>query len=256
MSYDQHFKKLKSKKAAPNAAEVPKSSKAVRTEKAKGSGKVQKPRKRAETPWSLFVVLLVATSGAFLGYQNLDQVDGFISKVEIGFLGQASAEEGNITTEGPIAEKPAGPDASAKSVECAPVTTPNEEELSHYSKLAERKQQLDLREQELSRMEEELQKQKDEIEVRIEKLEKVRAEISGVLREKVEVDEQRVATLVDFYSNMKPKQAAEIFNKLNEDLAVEVLGRMKKKSAAEIMNLLEPAKARVLSEKFTGYKRR
>lgn len=252
MSYDQHFKKLKSKKN--DAAPTPRKPAAAKRA-ASPKGKAQQ-KTRAQTPWSLFLVLMVATLGSLLGYQNLDQVDQFISKVEIGFLGQASAEEGTITVDSPAAERTAGPANASGGSECPPIMAPNSEELSHYSKLAERKQQLDLREHELTRMEEELQKQKAEIEVRIQKLEKVRAEISGVLREKVEVDEQRVATLVDFYSNMKPKQAAEIFNKLNEDLAVEVLGRMKKKSAAEIMNLLEPAKARVLSEKFTGYKRR
>ena len=38
-------------------------------------------------------------------------------------------------------------------------------------------------------------------------------------------------------------------------LAVEVLAKMKKKNAAEIMNLLPADKARVLSEKYTGYRR-
>ena len=54
---------------------------------------------------------------------------------------------------------------------------------------------------------------------------------------------------------MKPKQAAEVIGSLNEELAVEVLAKMKKKNAAEIMNLLPPDKARILSEKYTGYRR-
>jgi len=128
--------------------------------------------------------------------------------------------------------------------------------LSHFNKLNERKKQLDLREAELLSMEEELHKQRKEVEARILKLEHIREEVAGVLKERVEVDEQRVATLVDFYSNMKPKQAADIITTLNEDLAVEVLGKMKKKNAADILNLLEPTKARAISEKFTGYKRR
>ena len=72
----------------------------------------------------------------------------------------------------------------------------------------------------------------------------------------MELDEGKIKRLVDFYSNMKPQKAAKILTKINEDLAVEVLGKMKKKNAADIMNLLEPKKARVLSEKFAGYKRR
>ncbi len=60
---------------------------------------------------------------------------------------------------------------------------------------------------------------------------------------------------MELYSNMKPKQAADVIGSINEDLAVEVLAKMKKKNAAEIMNLLTPEKARILSEKYTGYRR-
>ena len=62
--------------------------------------------------------------------------------------------------------------------------------------------------------------------------------------------------LVDLYSNLQPKQAADVIGSINEDLAIEVLAKMKKKSAAEIMNLLPPEKARTLSEKYTGYRRK
>jgi flagellar motility protein MotE (MotC chaperone) len=57
------------------------------------------------------------------------------------------------------------------------------------------------------------------------------------------------------YSNMKPPQAAKVFETMDEDLVVEILGRMKKKNAADIMNLLKPEKAQIISEKYAGYKR-
>ncbi|MNL86247.1 hypothetical protein D3C87_2148790 [compost metagenome] len=55
---------------------------------------------------------------------------------------------------------------------------------------------------------------------------------------------------------MKAPQAAKIFETMDEDLGVEILGRMKKKNAADIMNLLKPEKAQIFTEKFAGYKRR
>lgn len=253
MSYDKHFKKMKNKNNPSQPQQPSKAKKAT----GKSEMNIKKSiAKKKDTPWGLFISLILGTMLSFLGYQNLDHVDDFISKVEVNFLGQATAAEGKTPVTSPNPENSAADTVKAATAECAPATQPNSEELSHYSKLSERKQQLDLREQELAKLEEELQKQKAEVEDRISKLESIRTEISGVLKEKVEVDEQRVTTLVDFYSNMKPKQAAEVFNSLNEDLAVEVLGRMKKKNAAEIMNLLEPTKARILSEKFTGYKKR
>ena len=53
---------------------------------------------------------------------------------------------------------------------------------------------------------------------------------------------------------MKPQSAAKVFEEIDEDLAVEVLGKMKKKQMAEILNLLKPDKAQRLSERFAGYK--
>jgi len=100
-----------------------------------------------------------------------------------------------------------------------------------------------------------LQRQKVELDKRIVQLEEMRTQIAQVLKERVEVDQEKVNKLVDLYSNMKPKQAADVIGTINEDLAVEVLAKMKKKNAAEIMNLLSPDKARVLSEKYTGYRR-
>lgn len=255
MSYDSHFKKLKKKASGKPVAQQKQRSSAPIGQNQKPKAKTQRPKSQ-QTPWLLFSTLIIGTLVSFLGYNNLDHVDRFISRVEIGFLGQASAEEAMASASSPKQANNADAPPVVGEAQCSPATVVVPEELSHYSNLAERKQQLDLREQELAKLEEELQKQKAEVETRIQKLESVRADISGILKERVEVDEQRVATLVDFYSNMKPKQAAEIFNDLNEDLAIEVLGRMKKKNAAEIMNLLEPAKAKVLSEKFTGYKKR
>ncbi len=260
MSYDKHFKKMKSGAAGQKQNLKPKAQ-----QKVKKQMKSKRSNKKDNTPWSLFIILMIGTVLSLWGYNNLEEVDHLLSRVEIGFLGQAAAQQSsNGASGGEQSTSATGPNQANNAaagnpdvgLACPPATEVTEEELSHYSKLAERKEQLDLREKELAKMEEDLHKQKAEIEVRIKKLESIRANISGVLKERVEVDEQRVTTLVDFYSNMKPKQAAEVFNTLNEDLAIEVLGRMKKKNAAAIMNLLEPAKARTLSEKFTGYKKR
>jgi len=92
------------------------------------------------------------------------------------------------------------------------------------------------------------------LEKRLSEIEGVRRSIASQLEEKVKVDKERVEQLVQFYSTMKPQQAAKIIESLNEDLAVEVLVKMKKKSAAEIMNLINAEKAQRLSESFAGYK--
>lgn len=259
--YSQFFKKAKNhrKKVAPKNVVGSKEQTAesylrealnVKTNK--------KTKKKSGPPLISMIVVLAGLVAATIGYLNLDQVEQMLGQFEVDFLGvaRASGQEKPAQTAASSPAEIAGGANEKKAETCVQTKGFSEEELSHFNKLNERKEELDRREAELSELEAELHKQKDEIEQRIVKLEQIREEVANILKERVEVDQQRVSTLVDFYSNMKPKQAAEIFTKLNEDLAVEVLGKMKKKNAADIMNLLEPTKARTLSEKFAGYKRR
>jgi flagellar motility protein MotE (MotC chaperone) len=220
--------------------------------------KSHKKSKVKPTPWSILVFGLLFTGVGAFGYLAPNEFDQFLNRIKVGVGVPALAkdeENKTATKDADKAENAAGTKAETKD-ECDSKSSYAPEEVSHFSRLGERKKELDLRETELNALEEELHKQKSEIEARLEKLTTVRDDVAKVLKERVEVDQMRVDKLVEFYSNMKPKQAADIFSKLNEDLAVEVLGKMKKKNAADIMNLLEPAKARALSEKFAGYMRR
>lgn len=232
------------------------------TPKTKGTKKAVKKRSSLLGNISLTLSLLLATSISAYGFIYPDEVISLLSRVEIGMIGQTFAADGAKDSE----KKSKTKDRQAEKASSAKGTDEKNaadqqrdlvsEELSHFSKLSERKKELDRREQELAELEEELHKQKLEIDARIEKLEKIRQKISSVLKERVKIDQDKVKRLVEFYSSMKPKQAADIVSTLNEDLAVEILGQMKKKNAASIMNLLEPKKARTLSEKFAGYQRR
>lgn len=211
-----------------------------------------------------FVGLVSGLGFSFLRYpQDIEEI---LDRIEFQVFGQTLAKEKKssenlknskseekLTT---VSAQKLEESSSEKSRGETLMDEPVSQDLSYYAKLNDKRQELDLREKELNELEEELHKQKKEIEERIEHLEKMRVQIATVLKEKVEMDQEKVKTLVEFYSNMKPQQAAKIMESLNEDLAIEVLGRMKKKNAAEIMNLLEPKKAQVISEKFAGYKRR
>lgn len=209
-------------------------------------------RAKAPFPWRALVVLAITAGLGGYYLTSPDQVHDWLDKLEVSAVGEAraQAESSKAKAEKAAASTPAanpdkGPETNAQS----------SEDISHFEKLKQRKEELDMREKELVELEEELQKQKVELDKRIQQLEEMRGQIAQVLKERVEVDQEKVNKLVELYSNMKPKQAADVIGTINEDLAVEVLAKMKKKSAAEIMNLLPPEKARVLSEKYTGYRR-
>ncbi len=243
MSYDQFFKAVREAKNGDKKPDL-------------------KPR-RKKAPFPIAPLLFLGGLSALLGWWSVDPElpDRFVNGMSIRMMGAAAAAD----NENPAKTAQTKDQAKAKSStekkvspseKKAAESPVQDEDFSHLDKLRERKIGLDQREKELGELEEELHKQKLEIESRIKQLEMLRAQITTLLKDRVEMDQEKVMKLVETYSNMKPKQAAEILAGVDEDLAVEVLGRMKKKNAAEIMNLLEPAKARTLSEKYAGYKAR
>ena len=231
--YDQHFKKVKqASQPTPVSLKVSKS----------------KPAKKAKSAFPLmplFSFLLIAGAGLIF-LENFDSIETYFKKIEISVGTAQAAEE----------VKPAGvaPAASAAAVVAAPVEAKKVDDTDYLFKLAERKKQLDLREEELNKLAERIEKQKLEISDKLTKLEETRAKISTALEEKIKADDGKVETLVQIYSNMKPQQSAKVFETLDEDLVIEILGRMKKKNAADILNLIKAEKAQVLAERYTGYR--
>lgn len=208
--------------------------------------KTRAKKKKSSFSWKMAGFSFMGLLMAVWGFQNHEQVEKLLHRVEVDLLGIATAAP---------EVAPAATNKAPASV-AAPVEKITSEEVDHLTKLNVRKKELDAREEELNRMEAELQVQKQELEKRMVELEEMRGKISSILDDRVKADDQKVDTLVQMYSNMKPPQAAKVFETMDEDLAVEILGRMKKKNAADIMNLLKPEKAQIISEKFAGYKRR
>lgn len=240
---------------APSSQSIKKPSYPLRT---KEGHPLPKKRKIKSPPLSsmIFAAALFGLAGWY--YARPDDFEKFWAKIEVRAFGSATANEEAKSS--PPKEEKGKKSAESEDEEEKPAASNSsegtDENLSYFSKLSERKKELDLREKQLNELEEELHKQRDEVEARIRKLEEMRVQIAVVLKERVQADDEKVNRLVDIFSNMKPQQAAKILGEVDESLAVEAIGRMKKKTAAEILNLLPAAKAQVLSEKFAGYKKK
>lgn len=241
--YDQFFKKAKEAAEGKPAEPVAMKKKPVdKIAITRSSFKKSKTRKPFPVGAMIFSIFGFAT--AYYGYQNHERLGSLFGDIEISLFGSAHAESAE-------AVKPAEPSEPTKPVSAEPTG----EDLNHLIKLVERKKELDAREEELSRLESELSQQKEVLHKQIAEMEKMRNSISTMLEERVKADDQKIDTLVQFYSNMKPPQAAKIFETIDEELAVQILGRMKKKNAADVLNLMKSEKAQMFTEKFAGYKR-
>ena len=218
--------------------------------------KQKRKKQPSGTPWMSMALSMVALSLSAYYLIEPEFFENLFSKIEIRATAMAGAAEDGEKSAQSKAEKTENTSPDEKSSTASAGAPEGTQDLSYFSKLTERNKELDEREKDLNELEEELHRQRAEVEVQIKRLEEMRRQIASVLNERVEIDEEKVNRLVEVYSSMKPKQAADIIATLNEDLAVEVLGRMKKKDAAGILNLIEAKKAQTLSEKYTGYKSR
>lgn len=251
--YGDHFKKLKEQKGLHGPSSVSTPAEQIRSRIKERHARLKKVKAKKRFPLRAVLTSLIGAAIAGFGMMYHEQIDHLITKVEVGFLGEAHAQ---APAPAKAAETPKG-DAASKVVD-KPVekTEAASDDIDHMLKLTDRKKALDLREEELNRLEAELVKQRDEIEKKLKTLEDTRTGISTVLQERAVKDSEKVDTLVQMYSNMKPAQAAKVLESMDEDLAVEIVGRMKKKNAAEVMNLMKSEKAQVFSEKYAGYRKR
>ncbi len=234
--------------------------------------KRQRRRKRS-SPWLVMVISCIGISLCGYALYEIDTVEEVLTSIEMDFgLMQASfaAEPPQKDAEKLAANDSAGasdknaknPEQDPKAAEGAAGETKGETKVTsevnmtrdHLTSFLKRKQELDAREDELNRLEAELKRQQEELDKKLTEVQKIRGDISKMLEERVTSDGDKVETLVQVYSTMKPGQAAKVFEEMEEDLAIEILAKMKKKSAAEIMNLIRPEKLKIFSEKFAGFK--
>ena len=92
--------------------------------------------------------------------------------------------------------------------------------------------------------------QKD-IENRLNDLKDMEVRLQVMLKEANVQKDQKMRHLVDVYTNMKPKQAGQVLETLDERTAVRILAGMRGRQAGEILTFVSPEKAAKLSEMLT-----
>jgi len=117
-------------------------------------------------------------------------------------------------------------------------------ELDVLQKLQERRGQLDTREKDIERREALLKAAEDQIDRKVAELKSLQRTIEGLLRQYNDQEDNKMRSLVKIYENMKPKEAAKIFEQLDMEILLEVVERMKEQKVAPILAEMDPGKAR------------
>jgi flagellar motility protein MotE (MotC chaperone) len=87
-----------------------------------------------------------------------------------------------------------------------------------------------------------------ELNNKIEKLRQLRNEIRSEIAGKKAVEAKKLKHLIKIYSAMKPQSAAVLIEKLDKNLAVELLAKMKGDAVGKILSYVDTGKAAALSE--------
>jgi len=117
-------------------------------------------------------------------------------------------------------------------------------EIDLLQKLAERRVEIDARARELESRVALLAAAESRIDRKIQDFKALQATIESLITNYDEQQDAKLLSLVKIYENMKPKDAARIFEELEMDVLLQVAERMKERSLAPIMAKMNPQRAR------------
>ena len=124
-----------------------------------------------------------------------------------------------------------------------PVTM-TDSEMALLQSLAARRNELDQRESAIVEREALLTVAEQRLDEKLAELRALREELEGMLDQLDEEQEEHLQSLVRIYENMRPGDAARIFDGLDMDVLLQVLQRMSERKTAPILAAMQPERAR------------
>lgn len=143
-------------------------------------------------------------------------------------------------------------------VETPVLSDPNrfsEREVQLLQELAERRVVLDAREQQLEEREALLKAAEQRLVEKQTELTTTKEEIMGLLKQQDKQEKAKIKQLVAIYENMKPKDAANIFNELEMPVLLQVIKNMKERKVAPVIASMSTEKARVLTKELADQRK-
>jgi flagellar motility protein MotE (MotC chaperone) len=117
---------------------------------------------------------------------------------------------------------------------------PSGAEQKILERLQERREQLDARARELDIRENLVKAAEQRIEAHLTELKEVEARIKTETQDKDKAEAKRFKDLVTMYENMKPRDAAKIFDGLDMDVLIQVSSEINPRAMADIMAQMTP----------------
>ena len=130
-------------------------------------------------------------------------------------------------------------------------TLPTGAERAILERLQQRREELDQRARELDIRESLIQGAEKRMDAKLAELKDVEARIKVESQQKDEAETMRLKGIVAMYENMKPRDAAKIFNGLDSNVLIEVASAINPRQMADIMAQMSPDVAQHLTVELT-----
>ncbi len=125
-------------------------------------------------------------------------------------------------------------------------------EIDLLQQLAERREAIEKQNQEMNVRAAMLQAAEKRIDSKVGELRELQKAIDALIKKHDEQEEQKIQSLVKIYENMKPKDAARIFDELDMETLLPVVEKMKERKLAPVMSNMDPTKAKEMTVRISN----
>jgi flagellar motility protein MotE (MotC chaperone) len=131
-------------------------------------------------------------------------------------------------------------------------TLMSQSEIDLLQRLAVRRNEMDNWNQDLDLREKLLKATEQRLDKKLADLQGLQNSIKSLLKQHEDEQENKLKSLVRIYETMKPKDAANVFEKLDMNILLDVVERMKESKIAPIIAAMNPDKAKSVTEELAG----
>lgn len=131
----------------------------------------------------------------------------------------------------------------------------SEVQLELLQRLSERREELERWEANIEIKENTLDATEKRIDKKIAQIEAMKDEVAALLKQYNEKEDTKITSLVKIYENMKPEDAARIFDEVEMPILLLVIDKMSEKKVAPILAGMDPQKAKEITVQLAEQRR-
>lgn len=205
----------------------------------------KQPAKKAAASVRLMPAVMV-TVAAVLGLKAVAMAEGVAETVAEAGHAEPTVAAGAPGDEHAAAAGEEAP-AQCEAASLAEMAGLSQAEVQVLQALGARRAELDARGEALGTQDGLMLAAEQRLNERLAELRTLETHVNDLLGQLDEAQEERLRNLVDVYQRMRAKDAAAVFDGLDDDVLVQVASRMRQANLAEVMGRMEPTRARALT---------